>query len=108
MANGKSKRRTYGTPDDDIPEMTIADFRKARPVREVMPGLIAAAKRARGRPRSTNPKQHISIRLDAQVIAGFKAMGPGWHGRINEALVRALARPRASKPLRATRQSRAA
>jgi uncharacterized protein (DUF4415 family) len=57
-----------------------------------MPALIEAAKRARGRPRLENPKQHVSLRLDPNVIAGFKAQGPGWQGRINEALARALAR----------------
>jgi len=92
MAKRKTRSSVYGTPDADIPEMKAADFRKARPVIDVMPGLISAAKRARGRPRSANPKQHVSLRLDTKVIAGFKAQGPGWQGRINEALARALER----------------
>ncbi|TAK98720.1 MAG: hypothetical protein EPO08_18365 [Rhodospirillaceae bacterium] len=83
--------------------MTIADFRKAKPVKDVMPALVTAAKRARGRPRSANPKQHVSLRLDAKVIAGFKAQGPGWQGRINEALARALAKPEKRKTPRAVR-----
>jgi uncharacterized protein (DUF4415 family) len=103
MAKRKTKVSDYGTPDSDIPEMTVADFRKARPVKDALPGLIAAAKRARGRPRITNPKQHVSLRLDAKVIAGFKAQGPGWQGRINETLARALAKAEKRKPPRATR-----
>ena len=92
MVKRKKRSSDYGAPDTDIPEMKMADFRKARPVKDVMPGLIAAAKRGRGRPRSAAPKQHISLRLDAKVVAGFKAQGPGWQGRINEVLVRALER----------------
>ncbi|MGE3476522.1 MAG: BrnA antitoxin family protein [Rhodospirillaceae bacterium] len=92
MAKRRKKPPAYGVPDEDIPEMTLADFRRAKPVKDVMPELIAAAKRMRGRPRSADPKKHISLRLDAKVIAGFKAQGPGWQGRINDVLVRSLER----------------
>jgi uncharacterized protein (DUF4415 family) len=47
------------------------------------------AKRPRGRPPVARPRQQISIRLDPDVIARFKATGKGWQGRINEALKRA-------------------
>jgi len=80
--------------------MKLADFRKAKQAKLVMPGLIAAAKRARGRPRSASPKQHVSLRLDAKVVAGFKAQGPGWQGRINEVLARALERSGKRRPSR--------
>jgi uncharacterized protein (DUF4415 family) len=43
----------------------------------------------RGRPRSDNPKQAISLRLDADVLAHFRASGPGWQSRMNEALKKA-------------------
>tara|TARA_R110000772_G_scaffold158266_4_gene269484 strand:+ start:5462 stop:5614 length:153 start_codon:yes stop_codon:yes gene_type:complete len=39
-----------------------------------------------GRPRSAKPKKPVSIRLDQDVLAKFKATGPGWQSRINEAL----------------------
>jgi uncharacterized protein (DUF4415 family) len=103
MARRKTKPSPYGIPDEDIPEMTIADFRKAKPVKDVMPELITAMKRARGRPKSASPKQHVSLRLDAKVIAGFKAQGPGWQGRINDVLTRALARGIKSKSSRLPR-----
>lgn len=92
MTRRRVKAPDYGVPDSDIPEMTAEQFRRAKPVKQAMPALIAAAKRSRGRPRSANPKQHVSLRLDAAVIAGFKAQGPGWQSRINAALVRELAR----------------
>lgn len=39
-----------------------------------------------GRPKSENPKQPISIRLDRDVIAWFKSKGDGWQTRINDEL----------------------
>ena len=47
-----------------------------------------------GRPRSANPKQLISLRLPPEVIARWKATGPGWQTRMAERLARApLPRP---------------
>jgi uncharacterized protein (DUF4415 family) len=43
-------------------------------------------RRLRGRPRAQAPKHLVSIRLDSDVIAHFRATGPGWQSRINEVL----------------------
>ncbi|PZU13831.1 MAG: hypothetical protein DI606_04495 [Sphingobium sp.] len=40
----------------------------------------------RGRPKSDNSKQAISLRLDADVVEWFKQSGSGWQTRMNEAL----------------------
>jgi uncharacterized protein (DUF4415 family) len=40
----------------------------------------------RGRPVSANPKLALTIRLDSDVVAAFKATGRGWQTRINDAL----------------------
>jgi uncharacterized protein (DUF4415 family) len=40
----------------------------------------------RGRPRMANPKQAVKLRLDADLLAHFRATGPGWQTRINAAL----------------------
>lgn len=40
----------------------------------------------RGRPRLDKPKKQITLRLDAEVIDGFRETGEGWQSRINEAL----------------------
>lgn len=50
------------------------------------------AARKIGRPRSTNPKQSVNLRLDAEVLAHFRATGPGWQTRINAALLRVVRR----------------
>jgi uncharacterized protein (DUF4415 family) len=43
----------------------------------------------RGRPKVDAPKVSTTIRLDPDVLAAFKASGPGWQSRINEALRKA-------------------
>jgi uncharacterized protein (DUF4415 family) len=90
MARKPKARQTVDDPDN--PELTMKDFRRARPVAEIMPQLVEAAKRARGRPKLARPKQHVTLRLDADVVETFKAGGPGWQKRINDVLVRAAKR----------------
>ena len=60
---------------DEIPElndemMSRAVFKKA------------------GRPVSTNPRVLVSIRLPADVLARWRATGPGWQTRMAERLKR--------------------
>ncbi len=45
----------------------------------------------RGRPRAEHPKVAISIRLSEEVLAAFRATGPGWQSRIDAALKEWLA-----------------
>ena len=42
-----------------------------------------------GRPRSPNPRQLISLRLPAEVVARWRATGPGWQTRMAERLAKA-------------------
>jgi uncharacterized protein (DUF4415 family) len=74
--------------DEDSPEMTAADFRRARLMREVMPEVVEAFKRGRGRPKSAAPKERVSLRLDAKVLSAYKLTGPGWQKRIADTLAR--------------------
>ena len=77
--------------DPDNPEVTAEQMGEFRPFAEVFPELSAAIDRTLGgRPKSDNPKQAISIRLDAEVIERFKASGDGWQSRMNEALRKAV------------------
>jgi uncharacterized protein (DUF4415 family) len=43
-----------------------------------------------GRPKSDNPKQQVTLRLDAEIVAHFRATGRGWQGRLNAELRKAL------------------
>ena len=42
-----------------------------------------------GRPKSANPRQMISLRLPPEVIARWKATGPGWQTRMAKRLEKA-------------------
>jgi uncharacterized protein (DUF4415 family) len=81
-------KRTF--PDDDIPEMTEANFARAKPMRNVMPKVVEAMKRGRGRPKLAEPKARVSLRLDSAVVAAYKATGEGWQSRINDTLAHAI------------------
>lgn len=45
--------------------------------------------RRRGRPVSDNPKLAVKLRIDPDVVEAFKASGPGWQSRMNDALRKA-------------------
>jgi len=80
--------------DPENPEWTNIDFARARPAKEVLPaGLYqASVKRYRGQrgPQKKPVKKPVTLRLDPDILAGYKAAGPGWQSRMNEALRRAL------------------
>lgn len=46
--------------------------------------------RGPGRPKSESPKAHVSVRLDPDVLEALKGSGPGWQGRMNDALREAV------------------
>lgn len=71
--------------DNDNPEWTAEDFAKARPANELPAHIRDAFPRTRG-PQKAPTKVPVSIRLSPEVIAHFKAGGPGWQGRIDDAL----------------------
>ncbi|MDO9313320.1 MAG: BrnA antitoxin family protein [Burkholderiaceae bacterium] len=48
--------------------------------------LARAVVKKGGRPRSANPRQLISLRLPPEVIALWRATGPGWQTRMAEKL----------------------
>lgn len=67
--------------DADATPLTDAEWR-----------AVQVTQRPRGRPRTANPKQPISIRLDADVVRWFRDSGPGWQSRVNAVLRRHVAR----------------
>lgn len=78
--------------DPDAPEVTDDQIAKTKPFTEAFPALAEnMRKNVGGRPRSKNPKVPVSIRLDQDVVAKFKATGPGWQSRINDVLRKSAA-----------------
>jgi uncharacterized protein (DUF4415 family) len=51
---------------------------------------LSAERRRPGRPKLDNPKQAVSLRLEPEVLAKFRATGPGWQRRMNEVLKAAV------------------
>ena len=87
--------------DPDDYESTDEELAQAKPMAEALPELHAAlmaeiAKRKVGRPKAAVTKQTIAIRLDPDVLEAFKATGPGWQTRMNEALREWIERQRAA------------
>jgi uncharacterized protein (DUF4415 family) len=99
MKNAKKTAR-YGAKDlrevSDNPELTKADFAKARPFGEVFPDLAASIRRGRG-PSKSPTKTLVSLRISPEVIDYFKSTGDGWQTRIDETL-RGVVKRKAAKP----------
>ena len=78
----------------DSPELTDEELASMRPAREVLPPeffeAIEDLRRARGRPALENPKKQVTLRLDSEVVARFRASGRGWQSRINDILRKAV------------------
>lgn len=63
------------------------------------PGELAQMKPLRGRPLLPERKQLVSVRYSPAVLDYFRATGPGWQSRMDEVLMRYVAR-RARRPQR--------
>ncbi len=73
---GKKRFTSPAFDKDDAPDLSAPEWREK----------FASATLRRGRPPLTNPKVTTTIRLSQEVIDRFKADGPGWQTRIDEAL----------------------
>lgn len=78
--NERNSKSAWVDPDD-APEWTDEEWDRA----EIRIGDTVIRP---GRPKGS-AKQPVSLRLDKDVIERFRADGPGWQSRINEALRKA-------------------
>lgn len=82
-------RKNPSRPDAENVEWTEEDFRRARRATEVLPkDVVDAIRRYRGQrgPQKSPTKELISLRVDRDVVDAYRATGPGWQTRANEAL----------------------
>jgi uncharacterized protein (DUF4415 family) len=61
-------------------------FRESKAPEEVLPPYLLAQFKATRGPQKAPTKVAVSIRLSPEVISCFKAKGPGWQSKIDEAL----------------------
>ena len=66
--------------DDDLPDLSTPYWAER----------FTKAKVTRGRPRAAVTQVSTTLRLDPDILAAYRATGPGWQGRINADLRRAL------------------
>ena len=87
-----AKKKNYTARDmrevSDNPQWTKADFAKAKPFAEALPELATSIRKGRG-PNKAPTKKLVSLRLSPDVLDHFKAKGPGWQSKIDDALRKA-------------------
>ena len=77
--------------DPDNPELDDEWFARAQPASEALPsdvyeGLVARRRQGERGPQKAPTKVSTTVRYDADIVAAFKATGPGWQTRMNQAL----------------------
>ena len=79
------KRKTLVDRDGEVRELTVVDFKKFKPMPEVLSPALQKKVRGRG-PAKAPTKQRITIRLSQDVVRAFRAGGAGWQTRVDAAL----------------------
>jgi uncharacterized protein (DUF4415 family) len=82
-------RKNASRPDAENPEWTATEIREARPLMKVLPKkTVKAVRRYRGQrgPQKSPTKELISLHVDREIVAAYRAAGHGWQKRANEAL----------------------
>jgi uncharacterized protein (DUF4415 family) len=89
--------RGYAKADwDEVsesPELSEADFAKAKPARDILPESFFATIEAHQRDKVTakeDAQETVSLRLDRDVLAEFRKRGKDWQARINRTLRKAV------------------
>jgi uncharacterized protein (DUF4415 family) len=67
------------------PELTDDQLAQMRPAAEALPELVAALRQQRVRQKAPS-KSLFSLRVDGDVLEAYRATGPGWQSRMNDAL----------------------
>lgn len=77
--------------DDENPEWTEEDFKRAKPAAELLPHLL---QKRRGVQKAST-KVSTTIRIDREIIEYFQSGGRGWQTRLNNALKEWVAKNKA-------------
>jgi len=83
------KRRPLIDAEVEVRELTREDIRQFKSI-DHFPDLARLVRRRGERgPQKAPTKKQVTLRLDKDVVERFRATGPGWQVRMNEALRKA-------------------
>jgi len=84
-----SKRPTVVMPTERENKLIVAAAKAdpdAQPLTAKQLKAMVPMRALRGRPKSANPKQLVSVRYSPEVLEYFKATGEGWQTRMDGVL----------------------
>jgi len=84
-----SKRSAIAIPTAKEDKVLVAAAKADPDAQPLTPKQLKAMvplRTLRGRPKSANPKQLVSVRYSPEVLAFFKATGEGWQSRMDGVL----------------------
>lgn len=84
-----SKRPVVALPSTKDDKWIVAAAKAdpdAQPLTSKQLKAMVPVRALRGRPKSANPKQLVSVRYSPEVLAFFKATGEGWQSRMDGVL----------------------
>jgi uncharacterized protein (DUF4415 family) len=90
-----SKRTAIVMPSVDEDKAITAAAKSdpdAQPLTPTQLKAMVPLKALRGRPKSENPKQLVSVRYSREVVEYFKSTGDGWQSRMDGVLLKYVAR----------------
>jgi uncharacterized protein (DUF4415 family) len=90
-----SKRPAITMPTEKEDKVLVAAAKADPDAQPLTPKQLKAMvplRALRGRPKSANPKQLVSVRYSPEVLAFFKATGEGWQSRMDGVLLQYVSR----------------
>ena len=80
-----SKHKPLIDEKGEVRELSVADLKRFKPAREVLPKTLLLKLQGRG-PQKAATKERITIRLSPEVVQPFRDTGDGWQTRVDAAL----------------------
>jgi uncharacterized protein (DUF4415 family) len=91
MPENKGNTESEWVDPGDAPEWTDNQFDRAQfSIGGVVIRPANGTLTRPGRPKSEDPKQQVTLRLDRAVLEKLRESGPGWQSRVNDILKKAV------------------
>jgi uncharacterized protein (DUF4415 family) len=99
------RKRTLVMPSAEENRKIVAAAKAdpdAKPLTKAQMKAMVPLQAVRGRPRSANPKQLVSVRYSPEVLAYFKRTGEGWQSRMDGVLKEYVSKQSSRRARKAT------